>query len=89
MSIDGINPNSAADARDAGPRFTDILAGLRAQLGTILCVTALLIGLFVARPLIARMFAPNANYSGCHPRQDPLHFLGRHGSHTRGRLRIR
>ena len=25
----------------------------------ILCVTALLIGLFVARPLIARMFAPN------------------------------
>jgi flagellar M-ring protein FliF len=26
---------------------------------SILCVTALLIGLFVARPLIARMFAPN------------------------------
>jgi flagellar M-ring protein FliF len=26
----------------------------------IMCVTALLIGLFVARPLIARMFAPNA-----------------------------
>ena len=25
----------------------------------IMCVTALLIGLFVARPLIARMFAPN------------------------------
>jgi flagellar M-ring protein FliF len=29
-----------------------------------MCVTALLIGLFVARPLIARMFAPNNNYSG-------------------------
>jgi flagellar M-ring protein FliF len=27
---------------------------------SIMCVTALLIGLFVARPLIARMFAPNA-----------------------------
>ena len=26
----------------------------------IMCVTALLIGLFVARPLISRMFAPNA-----------------------------
>ena len=26
----------------------------------IMCVTALLIGLFVARPLINRMFAPNA-----------------------------
>src|SRR6202012_3358361 len=25
----------------------------------IMCVTALLIGLFVARPLISRMFAPN------------------------------
>ncbi len=29
----------------------------------IMCVTALLIGLFVARPLIARMFAPNTDYA--------------------------
>jgi flagellar M-ring protein FliF len=29
---------------------------------SIMCLTALLIGLFVARPLIARMFAPNGNY---------------------------
>jgi flagellar M-ring protein FliF len=36
---------------------------------SIMCVTALLIGLFVARPLIARMFAPNGASA-------PLHLAG-------------
>jgi len=31
---------------------------------SIMCLTALLIGLFVARPLIARMFAPNPPSQG-------------------------
>ena len=35
----------------------------------IMCVTALLIGLFVARPLIGRMFAPN-------PPAQPVHLTG-------------
>ena len=36
----------------------------------IMCVTALLIGLFVARPLISRMFAPNAA-GAAQPRPSP------------------
>lgn len=52
------------DAGDATPAPTPLL-GLDAAYwfkiieASILCVTALLIGLFVARPLINRMFAPN------------------------------
>jgi flagellar M-ring protein FliF len=52
------------DAGDATPA-TKPLLGLDASYwfkiieASIMCVTALLIGLFVARPLIGRMFAPN------------------------------
>ena len=52
------------DAGDATPA-TKPLLGLDASYwfkiieAAIMCVTALLIGLFVARPLIGRMFAPN------------------------------
>jgi flagellar M-ring protein FliF len=52
------------DAGDATPAPKPLL-GLDSSYwfkiieASILCVTALLIGLFVARPLIARMFAPN------------------------------
>ena len=52
------------DAGDATPAPKPLL-GLDASYwfkiieAAIMCVTALLIGLFVARPLIARMFAPN------------------------------
>ena len=57
------------DAGDATPAPKPLL-GLDSSYwfkiieAAIMCVTALLIGLFVARPLIARMFAPNSNYSG-------------------------
>ena len=48
MSFQGINPNSAApDANPGGPSLTDILAGLRARLGTLLCVTALVVAIAV------------------------------------------
>jgi flagellar M-ring protein FliF len=53
------------DAGDATPAPKPLL-GLDSSYwfkiieASIMCVTALLIGLFVARPLIARMFAPNS-----------------------------
>jgi flagellar M-ring protein FliF len=53
-----------ADAEDATPASKPLL-GLDASYwfkiieAAIMCVTALLLGLFVARPLIGRMFAPN------------------------------
>ena len=56
------------DAGDATPAPKPLL-GLDSSYwfkiieAAIMCVTALLIGLFVARPLIARMFAPNNNYT--------------------------
>jgi len=57
-------PFARIDAGDATPA-TKPLLGLDSSYwfkiieASIMCVTALLIGLFVARPLIARMFAPN------------------------------
>ena len=42
----------------------------------IMCVTALLIGLFVARPLIGRMFAPNPP-SQAQPSPAQRHLAGR------------
>ena len=54
----------SADLADGTPASKPLL-GLDASYwfkiieAAIMCVTALLIGLFVARPLIARMFAPN------------------------------
>lgn len=56
------------DAGDATPAPKPLL-GLDSSYwfkiieAAIMSVTALLIGLFVARPLIARMFAPNNNYT--------------------------
>ncbi|MEJ0028081.1 MAG: exopolysaccharide transport family protein [Rhizomicrobium sp.] len=45
MSFQGINPNSAAP--NAGPSLAEILAGLRARTGLILCVTAVVVALAV------------------------------------------
>ena len=58
---------------------------------SIMCVTALLIGLFVARPLIGRMFAPNppsqsqpTQLSGTSPVAGALPAPGQAGSHASG-----
>jgi flagellar M-ring protein FliF len=64
----------AADLGDGTPASKPML-GLDASYwfkiieAAIMCVTALLIGLFVARPLINRMFAPN-------PPSQPVHLTG-------------
>jgi flagellar M-ring protein FliF len=61
-------PFARVDAGDATPAPKPLL-GLDSAYwfkiieAAIMCLTALLIGLFVARPLIARMFAPNNNYT--------------------------
>ncbi|MEI9990808.1 MAG: exopolysaccharide transport family protein [Rhizomicrobium sp.] len=47
MSFQGINPNSAAPDASNGPSLSDILSGLRARTGLILCVTALVVALAV------------------------------------------
>jgi flagellar M-ring protein FliF len=63
----------SADLADGTPASKPLL-GLDAAYwfkiieASIMCVTALLIGLFVARPLIGRMFAPNPP-SQSHPTQ--------------------
>ena len=63
-----------ADLGDGTPASKPLL-GLDASYwfkiieASIMCVTALLIGLFVARPLINRMFAPN-------PPSQPVHLTG-------------
>jgi flagellar M-ring protein FliF len=57
-------PFARVDVGDAAPA-TKPLLGLEPSYwfkiieASIMCLTALLIGLFVARPLIGRMFAPN------------------------------
>ncbi len=48
MTYQGINPNAAApDPPKDGPSLGDILAGLRARIGLILCVTAAVVALAV------------------------------------------
>ncbi len=86
----------AADLADGTPASKPLL-GLDASYwfkiieASIMCVTALLIGLFVARPLIGRMFAPNppsqsqpTQLSGTSPVAGALPAPGQAGSHASG-----
>ncbi len=47
MSFQGINPNSAAPAVPPGPSLAEIVRGLRARVGLILCTTAAVVALAV------------------------------------------